>query len=193
MKKKSVKDPAEEANRSNIDFAAISISDLAGFVSQALIDAGIQCILVGGACVSIYSKNQYQSYDLDFVIYEDTRLVSKVLAEIGFKPKGRYFVHPKCQFFVEFVSPPVAIGNEPVKKIDTLNTPLGAIQLLSPQDCVKDRLASYFHWDDSQALEQAILVYKQNKKGIALSEIKRWAESEGCLEKYQSFLQRIKA
>ena len=142
--------------------------------------------------MSIYSKNQYLSYDLDFVIYEDTRLVSKVLAEIGFKPEGRYFSHPKCQFFVEFVSPPVAIGNEQIKKIDTINTPLGKVKLLSPQDCVKDRLASYFHWDDSQALEQAILVYKQNKKRIVLSEIKRWAESEDSLIKYQNFLQGVK-
>ena len=31
------------------------------------------------------------------------------------------------------------------------------LKLLSPTDCVKDRLAAYYHWNDRQSLEQAIL------------------------------------
>ncbi|NGX26758.1 MAG: hypothetical protein K940chlam6_00683 [Chlamydiae bacterium] len=193
MKKEYVKDLVEKENLSKINFSKISIKELAGQIANTLEKAGINSDLVGGACVSIYSKNQYLSYDLDFVIYEDTKLVKKVLSEIGFKQKGRYFSHPKCPFFVEFVSPPLAIGNEPVKKIDSLKTPFGKIQLLTPQDCVKDRLASYFHWDDLQALDQAVLVYKKNKQKMVLGELKKWAEKEKGLEKYRLFLERIKA
>lgn len=47
-----------------IDWANISLKDLAGYVSEQLRIKGIDTILVGGACVTIYSENRYQSYDL---------------------------------------------------------------------------------------------------------------------------------
>ncbi|MDN3505739.1 MAG: hypothetical protein P0S96_00730 [Simkaniaceae bacterium] len=193
MKRKSVSDLGEKENPSKVDFSKISIPELSGLISSALRQEGIYCTLVGGACVSIYSKNQYLSYDLDFVIYEDTNLVGKILAGLGFKKKGKYFVHPKCQFFVEFVSPPIAIGNEPVRHINTIDTALGKVQILSPQDCIKDRLASYFHWNDMQALEQAILVYKNNKEKVLLSDVKKWAANQGAMSGFQDFLKAVKS
>ncbi|NGX60303.1 MAG: hypothetical protein KR126chlam3_01474 [Chlamydiae bacterium] len=131
------------------------------------------------------------SYDLDFVIYDDTKLIKKILSDIGFKYKGRYFIHSKCPFFVEFVSPPVAVGNDPIKAFDLLKTPLGKIKLLSPYDCLRDRLASYFHWDDLQALDQAILVYEKNKKKIDLEHLKQWSQREKNLRKFNHFLEKI--
>lgn len=53
-----------------INWKEISLRDLAGYLSEELRKRGIDTILVGGACVSIYSKNRYQSYDLDFVSYD---------------------------------------------------------------------------------------------------------------------------
>jgi hypothetical protein len=131
----------------------ITLKKLAAIVSEKFIEHKLDCILVGGACVSIYSKNRYQSYDLDYVTYEDMRLIEKALSELGFNRKQRYFYHPDCPFFIEFVAPPVSIGSEPV---NTYNY-LGEIKLLTPTDCVKDRLACYFFWDDRQALDQAII------------------------------------
>lgn len=44
---------------------------LAGYVSEELRKRAIETILFGGACVTIYTQNRYQSYDLDYVTYED--------------------------------------------------------------------------------------------------------------------------
>jgi hypothetical protein len=44
-----------------------TLSDVAAIVSDALQEAGIAATLSGGAAVSIYSNNEYQSKDLDFV------------------------------------------------------------------------------------------------------------------------------
>ena len=87
----------------------------------------MKTILVGGACVAIYSDNRYLSYDLDFVTFESREEIKKVLSEIGFEPKGKYFMRKDCPYFIEFVSPPVAVGQEVVNKFEALYTPLGQV------------------------------------------------------------------
>ena len=64
---------------SKYDFKNITLKQLAGIISTKLQEHGIDSVLVGGACVSIYSQNRYQSYDLDYVTYEDTKKVAKAL------------------------------------------------------------------------------------------------------------------
>ena len=58
--------------------------ELAGFVSEGLRKQGIETVLVGGACVTIYSKNRYQSYDLDCITYGDIKKVRKALQDLAF-------------------------------------------------------------------------------------------------------------
>lgn len=43
-----------------MEFSNIDIKDLACFVYETLKSNGIDAVLVGGACVSIYSQNRYQ-------------------------------------------------------------------------------------------------------------------------------------
>lgn len=56
-----------------INFGNITIAHLAGLICETLAKHNIDATLVGGACVSIYSKNQYLSYDLDIVSYENDK------------------------------------------------------------------------------------------------------------------------
>jgi hypothetical protein len=58
-------------------------------------------------------------------------------------------------------------------------------RLLAPTDSVKDRLASYFYWND----EQALLVAKNHK--IDLNDLKRWAKSEEFLLQLKHFLEQL--
>lgn len=62
-----------------IDWEKISLKDFAGYISEELRKRGIDTVLVGGACVTIYSENRYQSYDLDYVTYEDMKKIKKAL------------------------------------------------------------------------------------------------------------------
>ena len=50
---------------SNYDFNNITLEQLAGIISGKLQEHGIDSVLVGGACVSIYSQKRYQSFDLN--------------------------------------------------------------------------------------------------------------------------------
>lgn len=168
----------------------ITLKELAGYVSEGLRKHGIETILVGGACVTIYSENRYQSFDLDYVTYEDMRKVKKALLEMGFTEKDRYFQHSGCPWFVEFVSPPAAVGNEYIRDFSTIETRFGKIKLLRPVDSVKDRLGAYYHWNDRQGLEQAINICLE--QDIDFSEVERWSQSEGHAEKYKIFFERFK-
>jgi len=172
-----------------IDWATISLRDLAGFVSEELRKKGIDTILVGGACVTIYSENRYQSYDLDYVTYEDMKKVKIALEELGFVEKQKYFQHKDCPWIVEFVSPPVAVGNEPIHKFNNVKTSLGTIKMLCPVDSVKDRLASFYHWNDKQGLEQAINICIEQK--INLIEVEEWSIKEGQEAGYKIFSKHL--
>ena len=174
-----------------IDWRNISIKDLAALVCKKLDDKEIDAVLVGGACVSIYTKNKYMSYDLDFVSHAPLKEISKILSDIGFKRESsRHFVHEDSPFFIEFVAPPLSIGSEPIKHRKTLKSRFGELILLTPTDSVKDRLAAFYHWNDLEALEQAVMVAKAQK--VNLGEIRRWSENEGYAKKYADFLKTLK-
>ncbi|NGX49879.1 MAG: hypothetical protein K940chlam5_01484 [Candidatus Anoxychlamydiales bacterium] len=173
-----------------INWKKVTPKSLAAIIRKKLQEYNIESILVGGACVAIYTKNKYQSYDLDYVIYEEISKLEKPLKELGFKKEGNFFKNKKCIYFIEFVSSPVAIGDQLIKKFQTLKTSFGSIKLLTPTDCVKDRLAAYYYWDDKQSLEQAILVACSQK--INLINIKNWSTKEKQLKKYNIFIEKLK-
>lgn len=174
-----------------INWAEIGIRDLAGLICEHLKKNGIEATLVGGACVSIYSGNKYISSDLDFITYSLTRELEEILKPLEFVRKSRrHFEHPDCKFFIEFPAPPIAIGSEPVRDYQLLKTKFGRIRILTPTDCVRDRLAAYFFWDDMQSLEQALMVAKRQKVNIAA--IKKWALREGSSKKMRKFLYELK-
>jgi hypothetical protein len=45
----------------------MSIGEIAAYVAEHLRQDGVNVVLTGGSCVSIYTANRYQSLDLDFI------------------------------------------------------------------------------------------------------------------------------
>jgi hypothetical protein len=157
----------------------MSNEEVAGLVCATLRKAGVTVTLTGGACVAIWSRGKYVSDDLDFIEEGPVprQTIREALARLGFREKGRHFVHDRARFFIEFPAGPLMVGAERVEKVATRRTSAGTLRLLSPTDCVKDRLAAFFHWNDRQSFEQAILVARAQR--INLRDIRRWAISEG--------------
>jgi hypothetical protein len=172
--------------------AKMSIEELGAFVCQALEDSGVVVTLTGGACVAIWSRGKYISHDLDFI--EEGPVprarIRRVLEGLGFKEQGRHFVRRDVRFFVEFPSGPLMVGDERVERVRRRRTPVGTLRLLVPTDCVKDRLAAFFHWKDRQSLEQALLVAKTRK--IDLKDIRRWSRAEGHEPSFGVFERKLK-
>jgi hypothetical protein len=164
----------------------MSLGELAAFVCTRLKKRGIEAVLSGGACVSIYTDGGYQSFDLDFIerVPAGGKRIKEALLEIGFVEKDRYFVNPDTDFFIDLPAGPLAIGSEPVREVREMAFSTGRLSLLSPTDCVKDRLAAYYHWNDRQSLEQALLVAEMRE--IDLKEIRRWSGVENKLSEFNS-------
>jgi hypothetical protein len=169
----------------------MSIEELAAFISSYLKRNDIDVVLSGGGSVSIYTKNKYASLDLDFIEYGSVanRKLKRVLQEIGFYRENRYFKSSETDVFLEFPSGPLSVGREPVKEVITLKFSTGELRIISPTDCVKDRLVAYYHWGDRQSLEQAVLVAKDNQ--VNLEELERWSKGEGKLAVFKKIRQRL--
>jgi len=161
--------------------AQMTRADFGAFVQEHLRSKGIDMVLSGGACVSIYSANKYPSMDLDMIhtsLMKPKRiLIRDAMRELGFVEDGCYFKHADTDLFVEFPAGPPAVGEEPVKEILERREATGILKIISPTDCVKDRLAGFYYDNDNQCLDQAILVAQENQ--IDLKEIERWSMGEG--------------
>jgi len=171
--------------------ASTTIEELAVIVSTTLEAAGISAVLSGGAVVSIYTNNEYESSDLDFISPHSTSKIAEALAPLAFKRKGRMFSHPLTPLFVEFPTGPLAIGDELIRasEVAEKRTTAGTIRLLTPTQCVMDRLAAYFHWNDLQSLDQAVMVASSQE--ISLAKLNAWAKREGASEKLRRFKQEL--
>jgi len=158
--------------------------ELAGLVSSEFQKNGINVVLSGGSCVSIYSEEKYVSMDLDFVnaAFTKRRRIRDVMKSLGFHEENRYDRHPDADLLVEFPPGPLGVGEEPVKQIDEIETEAGLLRIISPTDCVKDRLTWYYHDDDTECLKQAVLVASYNT--VDLKEIERWSEVEGKSDEF---------
>ena len=169
----------------------MSMEELAAYVCSKLEEQGIETVLSGGSCVQIYSQGKYTSDDIDLIdrFNGGHALIKKVMLDMGFKEHNRYFVHEGTELFIEFPRGPLGVGDAPVNDIATLEESTGILKLLTPTDCIKDRLAAYYHWNDPQSLEQAVWVAEQNTFDMA--SIQEWSQKEQSMDKFNIFRQRI--
>ena len=172
-------------------FRQMSQGEMAAFIDSHLKMKGIMVVLSGGACAAIYSDYHYISKDLDFIarFSLDHQKIAEVMSELGFTRTGKYYTHADTEYFVEFISGPLSIGDEPVTDILELEFSTGTLRILSPTESVRDRLAAYYHWKDLQCLEQAVLI--ATHQVIDIKKIKTWSFKEGQRSEFDTILKRL--
>lgn len=176
-----------------IDFKTCTEEELWKYVAAHLKSRNIDSVLVGGAVVSIYTEGAYESGDLDLILTDYfVKNLPEAMKEIGFeKKKTRHYVHPECShLYIEFPKGPLEIGDDFSIKPDEVEVDGKKIKILSPTDCVKDRLATYIYFKDRVGMEQALMVAR--KHPVNLESIQRWCKkenSESTFEEFQKGLQ----
>ena len=134
-----------------------TLEDVAAIISTALEPASIAATLSGGAAVSIYSNNEYQSKDLDFVTAALVADLAPVLEGLGFEhtgvPRMSQFSHPLIEWFVEFPPTPISFGHLYVthEQCAVIDLPAGQLRIVTPTQSVMDRLAAAVAWKDAQS------------------------------------------
>jgi len=158
-----------------------SPQELAVLVSQALENAQIRATLSGGGAVALYSDNEYESCDLDFVTNARNDVIEQAIAPLGFHrvPGARQFEHPETDYYVEFPPGPLAFGDTVVADEDAtiLHTEFGPLRIVTPTQIIMDRIAAYVHWRDNQSFDQAVMVAR--RQSVDWTTLYEWAERDG--------------
>ena len=167
-----------------------TLVELAHIICSVLRENRINAVLTGGAVVTIYTQNEYQSYDLGFITSSSLDTLCSVLINIGFEKKGRYFCSKDTDYYIEFPPPPLSVGDYIIRETNEIENEYGYLRLLTPTHCVMDRLAAFYFWNDRQSLEQALMVARRNK--ICFKEIEEWSKKEQSIDKYRLFISLLK-
>jgi hypothetical protein len=162
-----------------------TLIELAAIVSEALENAGIIATLSGGAAVSIYTDNRYQSVDLDYVTAALVDDLKNVLEPLGFQNTGRprlsVFEHPHSIWYLEFPPAPLSFGGTYIDPSDCelIDTGLGRLRIITPTHSIMDRLIAAAAWHELQSLEQALLVAESQAGKIDWPALDAWVIREG--------------
>jgi len=154
-------------------------------VSETLHRAGIAATLSGGSAVTLYTGNRYQSQDLDFVTPASLGDLEAALEPLGFLrsggPRQSVFEHPSSRWYLEFPPAPLAFGGTYVdaSACAAIRTARGDIRIITPTQCVMDRLAAAASWQDLQSLEQAVMVATSQAGQLDWNELGEWILREG--------------
>lgn len=162
-------------------------AELAAYVQDHLRTQGIRVVLSGGAAVGVYSSGKYVSKNIDLVNaqFADRKKIEQAMAEFGFLPLRQNFKHPKSDQIIKILPGPLALNGSIVEEINVIEYTTGSLHVLLPTDCVKDRLAHYYHWNDRQCLTQAILVAANQT--VDLEAVEKWSEREDKLSEFNQF------
>lgn len=169
--------------------ARSSLAVVAACVGDALARSKIRAVLTGGACATLYSKGEYQSSDLDFILQSAVKPqeLDAVMASIGFRRAGNYYRHSKTAFIVEFPAGPLGIGRDiDIRPVVFRIAGIG-VRALSATDSCRDRLAAFFHWNDRQSLITAVQIARHHR--VNLRTIRAWSVREGASDKFSEFVE----
>lgn len=169
-----------------------SLKDVAAAAGHALRHAGIDAVLTGGACATIYSQGACLSHDLDFIVRAGTRkAIDEALASIGFTRMHDRYLHASTPFFIEFPRGPLSIGDDTAIKPVPLRIGRTTIAALSPTDSCRDRLAAFYHWSDRQSLTSAVQIARHAR--VNMTAIRAWSEREGAADQFAEFQRQVAA
>jgi len=111
---------------------------------------GVSPFLVGGAAVEIYTQGGYSTGDIDLKCPEQP--FASILVDVGFSRRGRVWVHPDADLWVDRVGEAPEAPYEIASNAVELRLLGGRVRMISPEDLVLDRLRAAVHWKDEDGL-----------------------------------------
>lgn len=146
-------------------------------LTEAAESHGIRPIVVGGHAVSLYTRGDYATRDVDLVAPDD---ISKALVVLGFvKAEGdRHWFHEALNVAVEIPSRQLAGSDDKVIKLDLGSS--GHVYVIGIEDLILDRLRACVYWKSSVDCEWAHRLYVVHRESVDFE----YLEQQICLEPY---------
>ncbi len=170
-----------------------TLEDVAFEVCTVVDAVGVTAVLSGGSAATVYAPKAYQSRDLDFILHFHSRgdsFPDQCLLDLGFTRSVRsMFSHPLIAFTLDFMNGPLSVGGDVVDHWLTRRREQELLHIISPTDCVRDRLSAAIHWNDESSLMQAVAVAKEHDVDLGL--IQKWCEREGGTRQFSRFRTHI--
>lgn len=117
---------------------------IAAVLARALRQVGQDPVLVGGAAVEFYTQGGYSTEDIDMVAPGGADLV-KTMEQLGFEKMGKDFIHEPLKVYVEF--PGASLG--PDERFQEIQMGGQHLRIISVEDLIVDRLASFKFWQSA--------------------------------------------
>ena len=91
------------------------------------------------------------------------------------------FEHPRSNWYLEFSPAPLSFGSTYVdpSQCASIDTGAGKLRIITPTQSIMDRLIAAAVWNETQSLEQALLVAESQRDNIDWGELDRWVTHEG--------------
>jgi hypothetical protein len=120
-------------------------------------------VIVGGAAIEVYTSGRYVSEDLDVV--GDRRRILLLLKEWGFQHEGRLWTRTDIPLWVD------PVGRDytgDTRRLRTVSTPYGKVQLASVEDLIAKRLIETKVWPrgGTELFDQAVALAKEYDESI---------------------------
>jgi hypothetical protein len=157
----------------------LTLEETAAYVCTKLKEKNIDVVLSGGSCMEIYTKSNFSSLDIDFIPNPSvtSKQIEETMLELGFeKTKSRYYKYHNNPNYIKFPTVPVSLGNDLTKEFAQLKTHVGTLMLLTPTDCIKDRLCALVYHGGEECFNQAMAVAHLNI--INKENLINWAKNE---------------
>jgi hypothetical protein len=120
-----------------------------GYLTKWLARKGVECIIVGGEAVEVYTGGQFTTGDIAIVV-SNREKTEQLLAKAGFKERGRIWVSPEYGIAVDIVSSIVAGKTERTRTIEVSDV---TVRLEAIEDLIVGRLVSAKYWKGTYQLD----------------------------------------
>lgn len=145
-------------------------------------------ILVGGLSLTVYTKSEYVTDDIDLIVGED-KVFGYIMGELGFSKQGRMWFKDDNRICVETPSPPFAGNLSKLKTVYAtyMNEPY-TLTVQGVEDIFLDRLRGFVEWDEQDYLRQLDLIFRQYGEQMDYPYIESQLETHKQLKAYNRLI-----
>jgi hypothetical protein len=137
---------------------------MVGLISKLLEKQGKDIpTIIGGCALSYYSREVFFTSDIDLA-YADRKTLDKVLKDIGFFKKGRYWLNEDLKIAIEVPASTLPGEDSPVEIVE-IGEELRC-RIIGIEDLIIDRLNACKHWKSQIDCEMVKLLTMRYQKEL---------------------------